>query len=183
MTARAGWLLLSVLLTVLGCAPGRLADLQDSGRLAVGIGVGLSADVQLGGLTHPALGVVSSSAMIGFESRGIEGSWFEARISDPYAIRWYRREGKSWPYALNSSGWRGVWESLDWFDALAEVDEPIDQEPLPETGTVVGGELLDGKVLVNRWLPIRPDPTEPPVWTFGTATDVHAGATLLLVSV
>jgi hypothetical protein len=166
----------------LGCAPGRLADLQDSGRLAVGIGLGLSADVQVGALTHPALGVVSSSAMIGFESRGIEGPWYEARISDPYAVPWYRREGKSWTYALNSSGWRGVWESLDWLDALTEVDEPVDQEGLPETGTAVGGELLDGKVLINRWLPIRGDPSEPPAWTFNTATDVHAGATLLLVS-
>jgi hypothetical protein len=146
------------------------------------VGLGLSADVQLGALTHPALGVVSSSAMIGSESRGIEGPWYEARISDPYAIPWYRREGKSWAYALNSSGWRGVWESLDWLDALDEVDEFIDQEALPETGTVIGGELLDGRVRVNRWLPLRGDPSEPPIWTFGTATDVQAGATLLLVS-
>ena len=31
-----------------GCAPGRLADLQDSGRISVGLSLGLSADAKLG---------------------------------------------------------------------------------------------------------------------------------------
>lgn len=56
--------------------------------------------------------------MVGFDTRDIEGQWYEARVSDPYATYWYRREPKSWGYSLNSPGWCGAWESLDWFDAL-----------------------------------------------------------------
>ena len=39
-------------------------------------------DAKLGDLTHPALGIVSSGAMVGFESREIDGAWFEARVSE-----------------------------------------------------------------------------------------------------
>ena len=122
-----------------------MADLKDSGRIAVGIGPGLSIDAKLGDLTHPALGALGAAGMVGFESRAIDGSWYEARVSDPYAIFWLRREGQPWGFALNSSGWRGTWESLGFLDALEELDEPIDQEALPETGTVWQGEMLDGK--------------------------------------
>ncbi len=183
MRSSGSWLALGVIVAGLGCAPGRLADLQDSGRIGIGLGLGLSADAKLGDLTHPALGFVSSAAMMGFESRDIEGPWYEARVSDPFAIYWYRRERKSWGYALGSSGWRGTWESLDWLDALFELDDPIDQEPLPETGTVVGGELLDGKVTVGRWLPILgPADDSSPLFTFNSATDLQLGAHLLLVN-
>jgi hypothetical protein len=166
----------------LGCAPGRIADLKDSGRISAGLALGLSLDAKLGDLTHPALGIVSSGAMVGFDSREIDGAWFEARVSDPFAIHWYRREGTSWGYALNSSGWRGAWESLGWLDALDELDEPIDQEGLPETGTIFRGEMLDGKITVSRWLPIPGGPDDPsPLFAFATASDIQAGATLLVI--
>jgi hypothetical protein len=167
---------------VLGCAPGRMADFKDSGRLAIGFGFGLSADAKLGDLTHPALGIVSSAAMVGFDTRDIEGQWYEARVSDPYATYWYRREQKSWGYSLNSSGWRGAWESLDWFDALEELDEPIDQEGMPETGTLVGGEILSQEITIGRWLPVRVGADDTgPIWTFRTATDVKLGVHALLL--
>ena len=173
------------LLAGLACAPGRVADLRDSGRLSVGLALGLSVDAKVGDLSHPALGFVSASAMLGWESRDIDGAWYEARVSDPYATYWYRRDGQSWPFTLSSAGWRGVWESLGWMDAVRELDEPIDQEPLPETGTMFQGELLDGELTVNRWLPIPveggPD-SAPPLWTFNTASDLQLGATLLLVA-
>ena len=176
-------LALLVAMALLGCAPGRVADLRDSGRIGIGFGLGLSADAKLGDLTHPALGVASASAMMGFESRDIDGPWYEAHASAPYAIPWYRREGKSWGYALGSSGWRGTWEALDWLDALVEVDEMIDQDALPETGTRVGGELLDGKVTVRRWLPIPGLVEETsPLFSFNTATDLQLGAHLLLIN-
>ena len=176
------WFMLLALLGGLGCAPGRVADLKDSGRISFGLSLGLSADAKLGDLTHPAVGVASASAMFGFESREIDGSWYEARVSDPYAIYWYRRAGKPWRYALASSGWRGVWESLGWMDAVDELDEPIDQEPLPETGTVFEGELLDEAITVARWLPLPGGSDEfSPLWRFNTASDLQVGATVLLV--
>jgi hypothetical protein len=158
-----------------------MADLRDSGRIAIGLGPGLTLDAKIGDLTNPSLGIAGAAAMWGSESRDVDGPWFEARVSDPYAIYWYRREAKSWRYSLISSGWRGVWESLDWFDAFDEVDEPVDQEPLPETGTVVGGELLDGRVTLGRWLSLRlGSDDQTPLWTFNTATDLQVGAHLLL---
>jgi len=182
---RYGPLSLLTLITLagLGCAPGRVADLQDSGRMGIGLGLGLSVDARLGDLSHPALGLVSASAMMGFESRDIDGSWYEARVSDPYALYWYRREEKSWGHAFLYSGWRGTWESLDWLDALFEIDDPIDKEPLPETGTIVGGELLDGKVTASRWVPIQgPSDDASPLFSFNTATDLQLGAHLLLIN-
>ncbi len=182
MKSLAGLIGLFALCFQLGCAPGRVADLKDSGRLSIGVSLGLSADAKIGDLTHPALGLLSSSAMVGFESRNIDGTWYEGRVSDPFAIYWYRREGGSWAYALNSSGWRGVWESLDWLDAVDEFDEPFDQEPLPETGTVVGNERLDQSLTVTRWLPIQGGRDNPQsLWSFNTATDLQLGATLLLI--
>lgn len=182
-TARRS-LALALTLVGIGCAPGRVADLKDSGRLGVGLALGLSADAKLGDLTHPALGVVSAAAMVGFESRDIEGTWYEARVSDPYAAYWYRRAGESWGYALNSSGWRGTWESIDWLDALDELDEPIDQSPLSETGMTFGGEVLKGSLAASRWLPLPGGPEQlSPLWRFNSASDLQLGATLLLVNV
>lgn len=166
-----------------GCAPGRISDLRDAGRLGLGVGPGLSVDARIGDLTHPSLGVASAAAMWGFESRDIEGPWYEARVSDPYATYWLRREGKSWGESLISSGWRGAWESIDWLHALAEVGEPIGAGPLPETGTVVGGELLDGRVEPSRWVATRAAGGDARGWWLRSATDLHVGAHALLVGV
>ena len=176
------WLALLALVSSVGCAPGRVADLKDSGRISFGLSLGLTADAKIGDFTHPALGVVGSSAMLGFESRDIDGTWYEARVSDPFAIYWYRREGAPWSQALLSSGWRGVWESLDWLDAIDELDEPIDRDALPETGTVYKGEMLDGKLSESRWLPL-PGPSDKvsPLWSFNSATDLQLGASVLLI--
>jgi hypothetical protein len=165
------------------CAPGRLADLQDSGRISVGLSLGLSADAKLGDVTHPAIGLLSSSAMVGFETRHIDGVWYEARVSDPFATYWYRRAGQGWAWSLNSSGWRGMWEALGYADALDEIDETFDAEPLPETGTVYQGETLDGEIVASRWLPIpwgAPDDASA-LFRFNTATDLQFGATLGIV--
>ena len=166
-----------------GCAPGRLADLQDSGRISVGLSLGLSVDAKLGDITHPALGILASSAMVGFETRHIDGVWYEARVSDPFATYWYRRDGQSWGWSLNSSGWRGMWEATDFLDALDEIDESFDQEPLPETGSVYQGEKLDGQLVASRWLPLPWGAPEdvPVLFRFRTATDLQLGATLVLV--
>jgi hypothetical protein len=185
MTALARSLLLVAMLGGPGClAPGRAADLRDSGRIGIGIGLGLSADAKIGDLTHPALGIASASAMVGFEARDIDGPFYEANVSDPFATYWWRREGGPWGFSLNSSGWRGVWESVDWVDAIDEIDEPVDMEPLPETGTVWEEETLDGSIVVRRWLPIPGGAEQyPGLWSFNTASDLQLGATLLIVNV
>jgi hypothetical protein len=182
MKMLSGLLGLLLLCSELGCAAGRVADLKDSGRVGIGLALGLSADAKVGDLTHPSLGFLSSSAMVGFESRKIDGTWHEARVSEPFATYWYRQKDASWAYTLTSSGWRGVWESLDWLDAVDELDEPFDQEPLPETGTVVDDERLDERLIVTGWLPIKGGRDNPQqLWTFNTTTDLQVGATLLLI--
>lgn len=176
-------LVVSALLAGAGCAPGRLADLRDCGRISAGLSLGLSVDAKIGDLTHPALGTLGSSAMVGFETRDIDGFWYEARTSDPFAVYWYRREGQGWAWALNSSGWRGVWESPGYLDAVDEIDETFDQAPLPETGSVYEGEMLDGELTTSRWLPIpwgAPDAATP-LFRFHTASDLQVGATLGIV--
>jgi hypothetical protein len=166
---------------VLACAPGRIADLKDSGRISAGLSLGLSADVKVGDLTHPAVGLLASSAMVGFETRHIDGVWYEARTSDPFATYWYRREGEPWGWALNSSGWRVMWESLGWLDAVDEIEGEIDQEPLPETGSEYRGERLDGEIVSSRWLPLPGPEGKTPLFSFRTASDLQVGATFLLV--
>ena len=177
---RTGWALL-MLSGSLACAPGRIADLQDSGRISVGLSLGLSVDAKAGDLTHPTVGLLASSAMVGFETRHIDGAWYEARTSDPFATYWYRRNQQPWGWALNSSGWRVMWESLGWLDAVDEIDGELDQEPLPETGSEYRGERLDGELVAGRWLPLPGPDGTPPLFRFRTATDLQLGATLLLV--
>ena len=167
---------------MLGCAPGRIADLRDSGRLGLGVGPGLSVDAKLGDLTHPALGLFGASAMWGWESREIEGFWYEGKVSDPFAIYWYWRTDQPPRCALISSGWRGTWESLGFLDALDDLAEPVDRIGLPETDTLHEGEILRGHLYVSRWLPFPGcEDAVTPLFTFRTATDLQVGAQLLLV--
>ncbi len=168
------------LLATSGCAPGRIADLRDSGRIGIGAGLGLSVDVKAGDLTHPALGVASVAAMVGFESRHIDGPFFDARVADPYATLWYRRAGVPWGFSLLSSGWRGVWEVVDLADAAGEFDEPIDKEPPPGQGETHEGEILDGAITTGRWLGIPSGPD--PIWTYNTASDVQVGVHALVIN-
>ena len=126
-------------------------------------------------------GLLASSAMVGFETRHIDGVWYEARTSDPFATYWYRRNGEPWGWSLNSSGWRAMWESLGWLDAVDEMETAVDQEPLPETGSEYRGERLDGEIVASRWLPIPGAEGKPPLFRYRTATDLQIGATLLLV--
>ncbi len=175
-----------VLLVLAGCAPGRMADLKDSGRLSVGLGLGLSADVKLGDLTHPSLGILSASAMYGVDTRHVEGLFYEARTSEPYATFWSMSRGFSTLDALNSTGWRGAFEvhSVDVaIEAIADVDP---QAPPEELGVEVEGEgeVLAGRISIGRWLPLprQSRKREFPLWTYNTATDFQAGATLLLVA-
>lgn len=66
-----------------GCCSGRLADLKDCGRLSAGIGLGLSADVKVGDMSHPSLGLCAYTYRIGFENRDISGIWTEGECAFP----------------------------------------------------------------------------------------------------
>ena len=165
----------AVLLSI-GCAPGRLADLRDAGRLSVGVGLGLSADAKVGALTHPSLGVASATADCGFDSRDVYGSFYAARTSEPYATWFGYEEGEPILGALNDSGFRAAFEVHEWSASFVAIGQgPHDERPEVLAGEVEGVEL-DGTVSRGRWLG-----TGDPV-TFNSATDLQVGATLLFVS-
>ena len=68
---------------VAGCATGRSADLRDCGKLSVGVGLGLGADVEIGMLSHPALGLMSITRRVGFEDRTVAGVWTASESYSP----------------------------------------------------------------------------------------------------
>jgi hypothetical protein len=169
-------LVLGVLALSVACAPGRMADLRDSGQLSVGIGLGLSADAKAGVLTHPSLGFASATADWGFESRDIYGSFYSARTSEPYASYFSYQEGASGLQALNDSGFRAAFEVHEWDAAFEAISGTVGRERPTVTVVEVSGVELDERLDSGRWLG-----TGDPV-TFNTATDFQLGATLLFVS-
>lgn len=72
-----------ILAIIAGCATGRTADLRDCGTLSVGVGLGLGAEVEVGALIHPAVGVMSVTTRVGFEDRNVLGVWDEREMFAP----------------------------------------------------------------------------------------------------
>lgn len=172
-----------VALFALGCAPGRIADLRDSGRASFGVGLGLSADVKAGALTHPSLGLWSASAMIGFDTRKVDGVFFEGRTSEPYATIWTRNIGTPWGQALNSTGWRAAFEAHQFQAALTETSHVPQRERPEALIAIVEEKELDGTLDVGGWLPIpRRTQTWESLFSFGNTTDLQAGAQLLFIT-
>jgi hypothetical protein len=60
-----------------------LADLSDCGRFSVGTGVGLMADVELGWLSHPSVGIMSKTKRLGIDARDNCGRWDEMEYGSP----------------------------------------------------------------------------------------------------
>ncbi len=79
-------ILVCLLAILAGCATGRTADLRDCGRASLGLGFGLGAHLELGALTHPAIGIKSTTWRIGFENRDAIGIWQETEYYTPYLI-------------------------------------------------------------------------------------------------
>ncbi len=175
-------LTLTPAICLLACAPGRMNDLKDTGRASIGLGLGLSADARLGALTWPSVGFLGTGAMYGWDSREIEGRFFEARISEPYATYWFRKDGFGWVDALNGTGFRGAFEVKSFEVAIDALTLPVDDEPHEDVGVVWEGEVLAGRLYAGRWLPIpgRADKASP-LGSFNELTDFQLGATLLLV--
>ena len=181
--SRAVLSLVAIVLTLaVGCAPGRMADLRDSARLSAGLGFGLSVDAKAGALTHPSFGVVAASAMLGYDSRDVYGEFYEVRTSMPYSIDWDRKEGASWPDAINGTGWRAAFEAHQYHEAIAAIWQPAGQDRPEVMVAEVEGVELDGTIGTGRWFPIPAKGDKEPLLTFNNATDFQVGAILLLFS-
>lgn len=162
----------AVALFMLGCAPGRMADLQDSVSLSMGVGVGVAADVKAGMITHPSLGTVTASAMTGSDSRDVAGHFYQVSSSFPHSMFWAKKEGLGGGEVLNSTGWRAAFEVKEYTAAFVAIGHPTANTTEIISGTVEGVEA-EGVIDEGRWLPL------PPETSFHQATDFQLGATLL----
>lgn len=77
---------LAVAVVASGCATGRIADLRDCGKLSVGVGLGLGADVGLGAISHPSVGILSKTHRLGTENRRISGVWSDGEVYFPSVV-------------------------------------------------------------------------------------------------
>ena len=136
-----------------GCATGRIADLRDCGKLSVGAGFGLGADVGVGALTHPSVGIVSMTKRVGLEDRFIYGQWTHAETYFPALLVGVAIASSPSDYAFSYGG---------------------------EMSDLNGAE---GKVCTKegRWLNFI-GKTYPERSFFNKATDLEAGATLGVIS-
>ena len=165
--SRAGMLLAvsGMLACASGCAPGRLDDLADCGKLSVGFGFGLEVHAKLGCLTHPSLGFgASGTYRAGHESREISGTWFEFRAVWPImswlGLLWGEPDLGTCNLSFIAS--RGL--------TMDDVDSGLDEV----------GYLLP--LLVYLGGGMDPELDLPDPLSFHEATDLQLGGTLLLVS-
>ena len=91
-----------------GCAPGRLDDLKDCGRISIGLGMGLEAHAKVGSLTQPTIGLGSASVKIGHEDRSTTLLWGEFVRAWPAVWMADRTEYVDSNHGLNVSGDRGA---------------------------------------------------------------------------
>jgi len=163
-------------LSLTACAPGRLADLRDIGRLSLGTGLGLSADAQLGVLTHPSLGSGSAQGGVGFETREADSYFYTARVSFPMSIFDARAEGAGILEALNSTGWTVSYKVPTLQRGLEEADTPLDRREPREFQQEIDGRVYGGSQRTGHWLPIPGSKDAGPYFTFNAITDFNAGA-------
>lgn len=136
-----------------GCATGRLHDLRDCGKLSFGYGIGLCADIGIGALSHPSLGLAAETKRLGFESRHVSGSWSEGEMAFPMILLpALTAEAQTlYPLPYNLSYSRRIHP-----DSM--------------------GSSIDG--WINIW-----NIQTPPEPFFARATDLEVGATLFVASV
>jgi hypothetical protein len=169
---------LAVMVVMVGCAPGRVADLQDSLSLGIGIGAGLGIDAKAGMFTHPALGSATASAMLGSDSRDVSGAYYQVSMADPHASFWaHRLKNGNWGAALNESGWRAAFEVHEYTVAVAAIGHPPGQERPTVVLAEFEGEELSGTLEESTWLP------DPDQANLAGAMDFQVGATALILSV
>ena len=152
---------LSVALIASGCATGRIADLRDCGRASVGIGMGLGAEVGLGVIGTPSVGVLSHKQMYGWESRHCSGMWVEQETFWP----------ASSVIGFLFRGWNeGNRNSGAYFAPYGRMLG--DRLHPPQNKTVHQRNMIVG--IGNR--------DEPQSSAFNTITDFECGATLGIIS-
>lgn len=139
-----------------GCATGRIADLRDCGSLSVGVGPGLGVQARVGGLSHPALGLMASGPRVGFENRHLAGAWHEMEGFAPLLVPMVYNAG-SLEYEGNSANL-----------SYARI---CDNYVVGAPDTFRMGQWINSAAADN-----------PPSSAIKRATDFELGASLLLVS-
>jgi hypothetical protein len=165
----------TVALFLTACAPGRLADLKDVGKLSLGTGIGLSVDAQLGALTHPSLGFAQKQGAIGYDGRESDDFFYSARVSFPQSIFTARAEGAGILEALNSTGWVVSYKQPSLQKALEEADKFLSRKPPREFGQIIDGRTYGGTQRTGHWLPIPGRTDAGPYFTYNALTDFNAG--------
>lgn len=166
-----------VLCIALGaCAPGRIADLQDIGKLSVGGGVGASVDASLGFVSQPSFGFFSETALLGSEARQASGYVFQKRVSFPYTFVMAAREGKSLLGALNYTGFLATHKVTGLQRGFEEIDRLLDATPPREFGLEIEGVRYGGEVIGGRWLPLPGLADDySRIFSFHQLTNFHVG--------
>jgi hypothetical protein len=169
--------IVGLLFLMLGaCAPGRMADLQDSAKFSIGGGVGASLDASLGILSQPSLGLFSEAALLGTEARNASGAIFHKRVSFPYTFVVAARDGKSLLAALNYTGYSSAFKVTGVQRGFEEIDRPLDALPPREVGLEIDGVRYGGELRGGRWLPLPSLADEySSLFSFRSLTDFHVG--------
>lgn len=167
----------AVLIIAMGaCAPGRFADLQDSGKLSIGGGIGASLDASIGFLSQPSLGLSSEAAMYGSEARDASGVVFQKRVSFPYTFVTAARDGKSLLGALNYTGFLSSYKVTGFQRGFEEIDRTLDAVPPREMGLEVKGVRYGGELVGGRWLPLPGVADDySRIFSFHQLTNFHVG--------
>jgi hypothetical protein len=136
------------------CAPGRVADLQDIGKLSIGAGVGASVDASLGFVSQPSFGFFSETSLLGSEARQASGYVFQKRVSFPYTFVTAARDGKGLLGALNYTGFLATYKVTGFQRGFEEIDRTLDAVPPREFGLEIedvryGGGVVGGRVGFN----------------------------------
>jgi hypothetical protein len=169
---------LVLVLSLAGCAPGRLADLRDAVHGSIGSGKGLSVDATLGFLSQPAIGLYGAKTVaLGVDGRDAYGFMGETRVSAPYAYSYARKQGRSVLESLNSSGWRSTYSVANMQRGFEEVDKPLEPLKPREFDQVIEGRRFSGRAIGTRWLPL-PSAADAfsPLLTFSSASELQLGA-------
>lgn len=136
-----------------GCAPGRLDDMKDCGRISIGPGVGLEVHAKVGSLTQPTVGLGGASLKIGHEDRNTESSWGEFVVAWPTIWMLEKPENTNDDEGLNVSGKRG---------------------PAFHRSTLANSEYY--------WIPLLSADDDYDPLAFSEITDLQVGATIICVS-
>ncbi len=108
---------LALMITLTGCATGRMADLRDCGRISVGAGPAFGIQARVGALTHLSLGIGSgeNAKRYGFEDRYVYGRWLESEGFWPvsfFLAGFIQESSTNHMFALDTTYCR--WIDNDW---------------------------------------------------------------------